>query len=77
MTSDFDKDLPLTRDRMRLTRLLAEVVREQVGDAVWQEVEQIPQLACHTEDLSPLRTHLQQLSPVVLDTLLRSSGLLA
>ena len=23
MTSDFDKDLPLTRDRMRLTRLLA------------------------------------------------------
>ncbi len=39
MTSDFDKDLPLTRDRMRLTRLLAEVVREQVGDAVWQEVE--------------------------------------
>ena len=77
MSVELDKDVPLTRDRGRLARLLADVVREQTGDAIWDEVESVPDLASHVDSLADCRAHLATLSPEVTDTLLRACGLLA
>ena len=42
MMNETEKDLPLRHDLARLDRLLAEIVREQEGEAVYHEMRTIP-----------------------------------
>lgn len=77
MNGELEKDLPLQHDRARLDRLLAEIVREQAGEAVFREVQAIPRLARDAASIAEFRAQLADLSPPAADTLVRASGLSA
>lgn len=63
MMNETEKDLPLRHDLARLDRLLAEIVREQEGEAVYHEMRTIPVEAHDRVGTPELSRRLAELSP--------------
>nr|WP_294865809.1 phosphoenolpyruvate carboxylase [uncultured Pseudogulbenkiania sp.] len=71
--TDQDKDLPLRASIARLERLLGEVLLEQEGEQVYEEVRAIPADALTGGERS--RSVLERLSPGATTALVRACGL--
>lgn len=72
-----DKDLPLRHDRQRLDRLLAEVIREQEGETVFREIQNIPARARETLGTPQFAELIHGMSAKAADTLVRACGFYA
>ena len=77
MLNETEKDLPLRHDLARLDRLLAEIVREQEGEAVYREVRTIPVEAHDRIGTPELSRRLAELSPAAAAALVRACGFYA
>ena len=77
MMNETEKDLPLRHDLARLDRLLAEIVREQEGEAVYHEMRTIPVEAHDRVGTPELSRRLAELSPAAAAALVRACGFYA
>ena len=77
MMNETEKDMPLRHDLARLDRLLAEIVREQEGEAVYHEMRTIPVEAHDRVGTPELSRRLAELSPAAAAALVRACGFYA